>query len=258
MKLHCFLCATITFPDDPVAEQKHHSYYLHAQVDAFQRTGVQLTLIQNGCEFPSLGIPVIRTPIAKNVAYNWLLCDTNCAGDYWIFLPEDCRVTPAGWEAIRKRDGRACFTLAKDPKALICRKGIFEELPGEVRTACDLNFMGKELGCLLVRGELEKHGFHSISPHWTQVSKAPPLWANEYFEMIPGEHPNTNLLRRMPSLDNYGVREYKATPSKIEELYTKIVRENVELLARDAISCKSLISKYGPITTEVPHDSSHT
>ena len=253
MKLHCFICATITFPDDPVAEQQYHGGYLHAQVTAFQRAGVQLTLIQNGCEFPSLGIPVIRNPIAKNVAYNWLLCDVNCAGDYWVFLPEDCRITPAGWEAIRKSDGRACFTLAKDPKALICRKGIFEGLPPEVRTACDLNFMGKELGCLLVRGELEKQGFHSISQQWSQISRQPPLWANEYFEMISGEHPNANLLRRMPALDNYGVREYKAAASKIEELYTKIVRDNMERLTKDAVACQKLISKFGPILSVVPY-----
>ena len=50
MKLHCFICATTTFPDDPVAEQQHHGSYLHAQVTAFQRADVQLTLIQNGCE----------------------------------------------------------------------------------------------------------------------------------------------------------------------------------------------------------------
>ena len=253
MKLHCFICATITFPDDPVAEQKHHGYYLHAQVAAFQRAGVQLTLIQNGCEFPSLGIQVIRSPIPKSLAYNYLLCDANCVGDYWVFLPEDCRITPDGWEAIRKRDGRTCFTLAKDPKALICLKGIFDNLAAEARAACDLNFPGKEIGHLLLRGELDKQGFHCISPHWAQVSKEPPLWANEYFEMIPGEHLNTNRLRRLPSLDNFGVREYKATVAKIEELYTKIVRDEMGRLTIDAIACKSLISKYGPILTEVPY-----
>jgi hypothetical protein len=253
MKLHCFLCATFTFPDDPVAEEQHHAFYLHAQVTALQKSGVQLTLIQNGCEFPSLGIPVIRNPIPKSVAYNWLLCDANCNADYWVFLPEDCRILPDGWEAIRKRDGRPCFTLAKDPKSLICQKGIFTALPAEVRTACDLNFMGKELGCLLVRGELEKHGFHCISANWPQVSRQPPLWANEYIEMIPGDHPNANVLRRLPSLDNYGISGYKASASKIEDIYTKIVKENTDRLANDAILCKSLISKYGPVLTEVPY-----
>ena len=109
---------------------------------------------------------------------------------------------------------------------------------------------------MLVRGELDKQGFHCITPRWTQVSKDPPLWANEYFEMIPGQHPNANILRRMPSLDNYGVREYKAGASKIEELYTKIVRDNIQELANDATSCKSLISSYGPVFTDVPYDPS--
>jgi hypothetical protein len=40
-----------------------HSYFLHAQVAALQKTLVQLTLIQNGCKFLSLGVPVIRNPI---------------------------------------------------------------------------------------------------------------------------------------------------------------------------------------------------
>ena len=257
MKLHCFICATVVFPNDPDAELQHHNYFLHAQVAALQKTGVQLTLIQNGCEFPSLGIPVIRNPIPKSVGYNYLLCDANCAGDYWVFLPEDCRITPNGWAAIRKREGRACFSMAKDPKCFVCRKGIFDSLGPEARAAADLNFLGKEIAHLLVRGELDKHGFHCITPHWTQVSKAPPLWANEYFELIPGEHPNANILRRMPTLDQYGVREYKARPSKTEELYTKIVRENMERLASDAISCGSLVSKYGPMLTEVPYDPSN-
>jgi len=256
MRLHCFICATVVFPEDLVADLKHHSYFLHAQVAALQKTGVQLTLIQNGCDYPTLGITVIRNPIAKNVAYNWLLCDANCASDYWVFLPEDCRITAAGWEAIRKRNGRACFTLAKDPKALICRKGIFDGLAPEVRSACDLNFMGKEFGCLLVRGELDQHGFHSISPTWSQVSRQPPLWANEYIEMIRGEHPNANVLRRMPALDNYGISGYKASAAHIEEVYTKIVKENMEQLTNDALTCRSLISKFGPILTDVPYDPS--
>jgi len=253
MKLHCFICATVVFPDDPEADLKHHGYYLHAQVAAFQKTGVQLTLIQNGCEFPSLGIPVIRNPIPKSLAYNYLLCDANCAGDYWVFLPEDCRITPEGWEAIRKRNGRACFSMAKDPKCLVCRKGIFDGLSPEIRAACDLNFLGKEISHMLVRGELEKHGFHCITPNWPKVSQDPPLWANEYFEMIPGVHPNANILRRMPALDDYGIKGYKASAARIEEVYAKIVKSSFGKMEADALACKELISKYGPLVTEVPY-----
>jgi len=67
LNARCFICATVVFPDDLVADLKHHGYYLHAQVAAFREAGVQLTLIQNGCEFPSLGIPVIRNPIPKSL-----------------------------------------------------------------------------------------------------------------------------------------------------------------------------------------------
>ena len=253
MKLHCFICATVVFPEDLEADLKHHGYFLHAQVTAFQKTDVQLTVIQNGCEFPSLGIPVIRNPVPKSLAYNYMLCDANCAGDYWVFLPEDCRITAEGWEAIRKRNGRACFSMAKDPKCLVCRKGIFDGLTKEIRAACDLNFLGKEISHMLVRGELEQHGFHCITPDWTQVSKDPPLWANQYFELIPGVHPNANVLRRMPALDDYGISGYKASRSKIEEIYAKIVASSLDKMEADALACKELISKYGPLVTEVPY-----
>src|SRR5437588_65536 len=116
---------------------------------------------------------------------------------------------PDDLEADLKHNGRACFSMAKDPKCFVCRKGVFDGLSQEIRAACDLNFLGKEISHLLVRGELDKQGFHCITPDWTQVSKDPPLWANEYFEMIPGVHPNANILRRMPALDDYGVSGYK-------------------------------------------------
>ena len=254
MKLHCFVCATVIFPDDPEADRKHHAYFLHAQVAAFQKTGVPVTLVLNGCEFPSLGFPVIRNPVPKSLAYNYLLCDANCAGDYWVFLPEDCRITPEGWEAIRKRSGRACFALAKDPKCLVCRKGIFDELAPEARAASDLNFLGKEISHMLVRGELEKQGFHCISPDWPKVSEDPPLWANRYLEMIPGVHPNANILRRMPALDDYGISGYKASAARIEELYARIVRDRLGRLSAEALACQSLISRFGPVITEVPYE----
>jgi hypothetical protein len=39
MKLHCFICATVVFPNDSAADLQHHSYFLHAQVTALQKTG---------------------------------------------------------------------------------------------------------------------------------------------------------------------------------------------------------------------------
>jgi len=197
---------------------------------------------------------VIRNPTPKSLAYNYLLCDANCDGDYWVFLPEDCRITPEGWEAVRKRNGRACFSMAKDPKCLVCRKGIFDGLSTEIRAACDLNFLGKEISHLLVRGELDKQGLHCITPDWLKVSEEPPRWANRYFEMIPGVHPNANVLRRMPALDNYGVSGYKASAGTIEALYAKIVASSLDKMEADALACKELISKYGPILTEIPYE----
>jgi len=253
MRLHCFICATVSYPNDPEADRKYHSHYLQAQVAAFEKTEVQLTVIQNGCEFPSLGIPVLRNPIPKSLSYNYLVSDANCVGNYWVFLPEDCRITPKGLEAIRLRDGHACFSLAKDPKCLVCRKGIFDGLAAEVRAACDLNFLGKEISHMLVRAELEKQGFHCITPNWPKVSEHPPLWANEYLEMIPGVHPDANVLRRMPTLDDYNISGYKASAAKIEETYEKIVRFSLARSEADALACRSLISQYGPILTEVPY-----
>lgn len=252
-KLHCFICATVVYPNDPEADRKYHSYYLRAQFEAFENTGIQLTLIQNGCEFPSLGIPALRNPIPKSLAYNYLVCDANCTGNYWVFLPEDCRVTPKGWEAIRLREGCACFSLAKDPKCLVCRRGVFGGLAEDIRAACDLNFLGKEISHMLIRAELEKQGFHCITPNWTKMSEQPPLWANEYLEMIPGVQADANTLRRMPTLDDYNISGYKASATKIEEVYEKIVRSSLARSEANALGCKSLISHYGPIVTEVPY-----
>ena len=107
---------------------------------------------------------------------------------------------------------------------------------------------------MLVRGELEKHGFHCIIPDWPQISKDPPLWSNRYFGMIPGVHANVNKNLKLPALDDYGISGYKASRSKIEELYAKIVTSSLDKMEVDALSCKELISKYGPILTEIPYE----
>ena len=87
MKLHCFVCASPLFPDDVPRDQKAHGHYLDQAVTAAHQGGVALTVIQNGCSFSTGEVSYIRNTIRKNVAYNWLLCDLNCNGDYWIFLP---------------------------------------------------------------------------------------------------------------------------------------------------------------------------
>jgi hypothetical protein len=94
---------------------------------------------------------------------------------------------------------------------------------------------------------------HCIAQDWRQVSKDPPLWASECFEMIPGVHPNANILRRMPTLDDYGISGYKAGAARIEDVYGKIVKTALDRMEAEALACKSLISRYGPILTEIPY-----
>ena len=41
---------------------------------------------------------------------------------------------------------------------------------------------------------------------------------------------------------------------KIEEIYAKIVTSSLDKMEADALACKELISKYGPILTEIPYE----
>jgi len=136
MKLHCFVCASPLYPADQQRDEGLHVRYLEAQLETYPADRENFTLVQNGCTYPTLGMGCVRNPIPKNVAYNWLLCDANCKEEYWLFLPEDCRILPRGWEEIRKHTEKRkeCFTLSRDPKVIICRRGIFQRLPKEIQT----------------------------------------------------------------------------------------------------------------------------
>ncbi len=254
MKLHCFVCASPLYPDDPTTEERLHSWYAKEQISSIEGQDIQLTFIQNGCEFSTQGFPFIRNPFPKNIAYNWLLCDYNCQGDYWMFLPEDCRVLPQGWSEVRKREGRSCFSLSKDPKAIIAQVGIFRRLPSEIQALCDMNFLGKELACAILRGELDKNGFHCITPNWRRISDQPRRWGNELYEEINHpDHPyDVNKTRRLPILQDYGLDGFKAKSKAIDAALMKIVDQQLVQLREYADRGKGVISKYGPVLTELP------
>lgn len=255
MKLHCFVCASPLYPEDHLKDERLHAYYAQVQVRSVYGQDVELTFIQNGCQFPTFGFPLIRNPFLKSLAYNWLLCDYNCRGDYWMFLPEDCAVSPQGWSETKKRDGRKCFSLARDPKALVAQAGIFSDLSIELQSLCDMNFLGKELGCAILRGELDKHEFHCISPNWARINEFPPRYGNELCEGINHpDHPDQiNRIHKHPTLQDYGLQGFKSKPAVIEETFMKIIDKQLAFLHELADKNKSVISKYGPVLTDLPY-----
>ena len=256
MKLHCFVCASLLFPHDRSRDEQFHLNYLRKVLETVPEEGVEVTVIQNGCEFPTLGAGLIRHPFPKNVAYNWLVCDANCAGDYWLFLPEDCRILPDGWLEIRKHmeKGKECFALSKDPKGIVCRRGIFTELPQEVKTLCDMNFLGKEIACVILRAELDRRDFHCISKNWRPISADRTRWGNELYEGInTADQPEINRTLGLPIFQDYGFDGWKASKEELEEVFIKIVGKSLEEQRQDAEKLRKLISHYGPVITEVPY-----
>lgn len=255
MRIHCFVCASLLYPDDQEHDQQLHAQYLRRHIESVPADRVRLTTLQNGCAFPAESAHLIRNPIVKNVAYNWLVCDANCAEGYWMFLPEDCLVSKRGWEEIvqhmeKKSD---CFALSKDPKALIGKKGIFRSISKELQTLSDMNCLGKEIGCVILRGELEQRGFHCISREWRKVSKNPDLWGNElYAEMNVPSHPNICYQLKQPVLQDYGFDGWKASRAELEDVFVGIVSRNLEAQLNDARKLSGLIAHHGPLITEVP------
>jgi hypothetical protein len=256
MKLHVFLCASPLYPEDRQRDESLHVDYLDHHVKHYPQDWTRLSVIQNGCSFPHRSIGFIRNPIPKNVSYNWLVCDANCEGDYWLFLPEDCLISSEGWPIIRKHmeKGKECFALSKDPKAIVCRKGIFHDLPEEVQTLCDMNALGKEIGCVLLRGELDRKGFHCISKNWRRISEEPKLWGNElYQEMNVKDHPDINKTRSLPIFQDYGLDGWKASREVLEATFSKIIEKDLDRQRQAAEKMKGVVSHYGPLITEVPY-----
>lgn len=250
------MCASPLFPSDRDRDEALHVNYLRSVLDTLPAEGVELTVIQNGCEFPTLGVDFIRNPILKNVAYNWLICDANCKMEYWVFLPEDCRILPNGWAEIRKHmeKGKECFTLSRDPKAIICRRGIFSELPTEIKTLCDMNFLGKEIACVILRDEMQRRDFHCITKNWKPISEDTMRWGNELYEgMNAPDHPDINRMLRLPIFQDYGFDGWKASKDQLERAFIDIVTKSLDRQRQDADKTKSLISHYGPRITEVPY-----
>jgi len=261
VKLHAFVCASPLFPDDLPKDQKFHLDYLREQVNSTPRDSVQLTVIQNGCSFPVADCEVIRNPMVKSLAYNWLLCDANCQGDYWLFLPEDCQVSDFGWNAIVRHmnKGKNCFALSRDPKALVGKRGLFQSIPEAVKTLCDMNFLGKEIGCVILRGELDKLGFHSITKSWDKYSANPDLWGNKMYQEInkPG-HPDINHSLKLPIFQDYGFDGWKASKQEIQDTFMKIVSKSLEVQRRHANEMKDIIAVYGPRISHVPYHGAFT
>jgi len=255
MKLHCFVCASPLFPEDLVRDQNIHEQYLEKNFAAKQ-SGVLLTVIQNGCSFPTKAVSYIRNPITKSLAYNWLVCDANCEGDYWLFLPEDCQIKPKGWQEIQRHmeKGKACFALSKDPKALVGAQGIFRGISKELQALSDMNFLGKEIGCVVLRGELERNGFHCITKQWKRISKDPECWGNELYQTVNVKgHPDINSSLKLPIFQDYGFDGWKATKTELESTFIDIVTRGLERQQGQAETLKSLISHYGPLISEVPY-----
>ena len=254
--LSCFVCASPLYKDDPDRDKTLHVSYLDAHIKSCPPHWVELSVIQNGCEFPTGTTNFIRNPFPKNIAYNWLLCDANCHKDYWLFLPEDCLISSKGWLEIRKRieRGVTCFGLSKDPKALVGRRGTFAEIPTDIQALCDMNFLGKEIAGAVLRGELEKAGFHCITKHWKRISDTPKRWGNELYEEInPYDNLDSNTSLARPIFQDYGLDGWKAPREVIEETFMKIVEKSLGDLRDAADRAKQVVSHYGPLITELPY-----
>lgn len=257
MKLHGFICASQLYPNDKPKDEAIHVKYFTAAVQDYPRDWVRLTVIQNGCEFSTAGVGVIRHPFPKNLGYNWLLCDANCEADYWLFVPEDCLISPRGWEEIRKHmdKGKECFALSKDPKALIARRGIFRDVSPDIQALCDMNCLGKEIGGVILRGELERRNFHCITRNWKRIATEPNRWGNElYKEINCRDHPyDINKTRSLPTLFDYGLDGWKASREEVEAVFLRIVDDSLAKQRQSAEALKGLISHYGPLITELPY-----
>lgn len=256
MKLHCFVCASPLFPDDMGRDRKAHEHYFDQSIASAQQGGVELTVIQNGCSFPTKNVSRIQNPIIKSLAYNWLVCDANCQGDYWLFLPEDCYVKPKGWKEIQRHmeKGKKCFALSRDPKGLVGKRGIFKGISNGVQTLCDMNFLGKEIGCVVLRGELDQKGFHCITKKWEKLSNNSDCWGNELYQtMNLADHPDINRSLHLPIFQDYGFDGWKATTTELETTFMKIVARGLERHRSQADALKGLISHYGPLISNLPY-----
>ena len=113
---------------------------------------------------------------------------------------------------------------------------------GEFRWNCTAWTFTAATWCCSVPTVLQKWFLTRTSPPFSKGRKR------------PGVHANVNKNLKLPALDDYGISGYKASRSKIEELYAKIVTSSLDKMEVDALSCKELISKYGPILTEIPYE----
>lgn len=117
-----------------------------------------------------------------------------------------------------------------------------------------MNFLGKEIGCVILREELAKRGFHCISKNWKKISQNPDRWGNELYEEIDdSDHPNICINLRQPVLQDYGLDGWKASSNELERVFMDIVSRSLDGYLKDADKSKGLISKYGPLISQVPY-----
>ena len=256
MKLHVFICASPLYPDDQQRDEALHVEYLEQHLAHSPGAWVRLSVLQNGCVFPHGQASRLCNPFPKSLAYNWLFCDVNCEEDYWLFLPEDCLVTEPGWAAIRlhMEKEKDCFALSKDPKAFVCRSGIFRAISSDLQLLCDINALGKEISTVFLRGELERKGFHCISKNWQRVSEEPTRWGNElYQEINTKNHPEVNKARGLPIFQDYGIDGWKTSREVLEATFLKIIEKTLSRQRQAAERVKGVVSHYGPLIAELPY-----
>lgn len=128
-------------------------------------------------------------------------------------------------------------------------------LSTDLQMLCDMNALGKEIGCVLLRGALEQKGFHCISKNWQRVSEEPKRWGNElYQEMNVKDHPvDVNKTRALPIFQDYGIDGWKASREVLEATFMKIIEKNLDRQRQACEKMKEVVSHYGPLITEVPY-----
>ena len=256
MKLHVFICASPLYPHDQQRDEALHVWYLDQHLAHFPESWVRFSVLQNGCVFPYRQINRFCNPFPKSLAYNWLFCDANCEGDYWLFLPEDCRIAEQGWAAIRlyMEQGKDCFALSRDPKAFVCRPGIFRTISSDLHMVCDINVLGKEISTVFLRGELERKGFHCISKNWQKISEEPRRWGNElYQEMNTKDHPEINKALGLPIFQDDGIDGWNASREVLEAAFIKITEKNFDRQRQVAEQMKGVVSHHGPLIAQLPY-----
>ena len=77
--------------------------------------------------------------------------------------------------------GKNCFALSRDPKALVGKRGIFQSIPESVKALCDMNFLGKEIGCVKLSAMTDDNGKY-INGFWLEFNGKPSNYTSSILE----------------------------------------------------------------------------